>query len=248
MKSHTITYRIYTCDVDIRKNYRAFSFMTQAQEIANFHASRIGFGYADLIRDNVVWVLSRMKVRYLRSPRWEDEVSLTTWHKGREGVFSLRDFEMTPAAGGEPMIQATSSWLLMDAGSRRMLRPDHVLGEKSTSTALDRDAIAEYCGKLVTPSGGMEPVRTHEVLYSDLDYNLHTNNAKYVEWAFDALPFGELSEGEGIESYQINFNHETVLGDKVDICRACTAPGEFFLEGRCGDRSVFQSSIRLRTN
>ena len=54
MKSHTIRYRICTCDVDIRKSYKAFSFMTQAQEIANYHASRIGFGYADLIKDNIV--------------------------------------------------------------------------------------------------------------------------------------------------------------------------------------------------
>ena len=69
MKSHTIRYRICTCDVDIRKSYKAFSFMTQAQEIANYHASRIGFGYADLIKDNIVWVLSRMKVSYLSSPK-----------------------------------------------------------------------------------------------------------------------------------------------------------------------------------
>lgn len=174
MKSHTIRYRICTCDVDIRKSYKAFSFMTQAQEIANYHASRIGFGYADLIKDNIVWVLSRMKVSYLSSPKWEDEVELTTWHKGREGVFSLRDFEITPAGGGSPLIQATSSWLLIDAGTRRMLRPDPVLGEKSTSTALDRNALAEPCGKLLTPAEGMEQVRTHEVLYSDMDFNLPT--------------------------------------------------------------------------
>ena len=98
-----------------------------------------------------------MKVSYLSSPKWEDEVELTTWHKGREGVFSLRDFEITPAGGGSPLIQATSSWLLIDAGTRRMLRPDHVLGEKSTSTALDRNALAEPCGKLLTPAEGMEP-------------------------------------------------------------------------------------------
>ena len=209
MKSHTIRYRIQTCDVDIRKSYKA-----------------------DLIKDNIVWVLSRMKVSYLSSPKWEDEVELTTWHKGREGVFSLRDFEITPAGGGSPLVQATSSWLLIDAGTRRMLRPDHVLGEKSTSTALDRN--------------GMEQVRTHEVLYSDMDFNLHTNNAKYVEWAFDALPAEELSRGGGIDSYQINFNHETRLGDRVDLFRAATAPGEFFVEGRCGGKTVFQTNIRLK--
>ena len=125
-----------------------------------------------------------------------------------------------------------------------MLRPDHVLGEKSTSTALDRNAIAESCGKLVTPAEGMEQVRTHEVLYSDMDFNLHTNNAKYV--AFDALPAEELSRGGGIDSYQINFNHETRLGDRVDLFRAATAPGEFFVEGRCGGKTVFQTNIRLK--
>ena len=246
MKSHTVRYRIQTCDVDIRKSYKAFSFMTQAQEIANYHASSIGFGYSDLIKDNIVWVLSRMKVVYHRSPKWEDEVELTTWHKGREGVFSLRDFEVSGTDGGGPLIQATSSWLLIDVNTRRMLRPDHILGEKSLTTALDRNAIAEACGKLTTPSEGMELVRTHEVLYSDIDVNAHTNNAKYIEWAFDTIPSDELQKRGGIDSYQINFNHETRLGDRVDLYRASTATGEFFVEGRCGDKPVFQTAVRLK--
>ena len=68
MKSLTTTYRIRTSDVDIRKNYKAFAFMSMAQEMANRHASRIGFGYDDLIRDNISWVVSRMRVKYLEAP------------------------------------------------------------------------------------------------------------------------------------------------------------------------------------
>ena len=246
MKSHTVRYRIQTCDVDIRKSYKAFSFMTQAQEIANYHASSIGFGYSDLIKDNIVWVLSRMKVVCLRSPKWEDEVELTTWHKGREGVFSLRDFEVSGTDGGGPLIQATSSWLLIDVNTRRMLRPDHILGEKSLTTALDRNAIAEACGKLTTPSEGMELVRTHEVLYSDIDFNAHTNNAKYIEWAFDTLPF-EAASNKDIDEFQINFNHETRPGDNVELLCGITGPESFFIEGMCDERSVFQCSIKLKS-
>ena len=44
MKSLTTTYRIRTSDVDIRKNYKAFPFVCMAQEMANWHASRVGFG------------------------------------------------------------------------------------------------------------------------------------------------------------------------------------------------------------
>ena len=156
MKSLTTTYRIRTSDVDIRKNYKAFAFMSMAQEMANWHASRIGFGYADLIKDNISWVVSRMRVKYLEAPKWEDGIQFTTWHKGPDGVFSLRDFEVADEEGKRTLIQATSSWLLIDTATRRMLRPDHVLGEKSPATALDRDAITEHCGKLVTPKEGME--------------------------------------------------------------------------------------------
>ena len=244
MNSLTTRYRIHTSDVDIRKRYKAFSFMSQTQEIANYHASEIGFGYQDLIKNNVVWVLSRMRARFLNAPMWEDEVDLTTWHKGREGVFSFRDFELTSAAGGPVLVQATSSWLLIDTESRRMLRPDHILGDKSITTALDRDAIAEHCGKLAAPKG-MEKARTREVLFSDVDFNGHTNNAKYVEWAFDTLD-PQLLTAMTLDEYQINFNHETRLGDMVEIFRADTGDGSWFLEGRSQDKSVFQMTVRLK--
>ena len=142
MKSLSIRYTVTSADVDIRKNYRASAFMSMAQEMANRHASCIGFGYDDLIRDNVAWVVSRMKVKYIKAPVWQDGIVFTTWHKGPDGVFSIRDFEVSDAESGETVIQATSSWLLIDTDSRRMLRPDHILGEKSTSTALDKDAVA----------------------------------------------------------------------------------------------------------
>ena len=82
MKSLTTRYTLRTSDVDIRKNYKAFAFMSMAQEMANRHASRIGFGYDDLIRDNISWVVSRMRVKYLEAPKWEDEIQFSTWHKG----------------------------------------------------------------------------------------------------------------------------------------------------------------------
>ena len=245
MKSLSVRYTVTSADVDIRKNYRASAFMSMAQEMANRHASCIGFGYDDLIRDNVAWVVSRMKVKYIKAPVWRDGIVFTTWHKGPDGVFSIRDFEVSDAESGETVIQATSSWLLIDTDSRRMLRPDHILDEKSTSTALDKDAVAERCGKLTTPKEGMEQIRLHEVLYSDVDFNGHTNNAKYVEWAFDTLP-ADLAAGKDIDWFQINFNHETRPGDTVGLFRAMTAPGDFLVEGRCADKTVFQCRICLK--
>ncbi len=244
MKSYTLNTSISSSEVDNKQTFRAFSFMSRTQDIANQHASAIGFGYKDLIRSNSAWVLSRMRVKYLRAPKWEDNVSLLTWHKGRDGVFSLRDFEMRSAEDDSLMISATSSWLILDLASRRMLRPDTVLGDVGLSTSLERDAIEEHCGKLRFTCE-MALCSTVEVSYSDIDMNAHTNNAKYVEWAFDCLPT-EISLNRILDEYQINFNHETRLGDRVDIYIGTQDENTFCVEGRLAETSIFQIIIKFK--
>ncbi len=245
MKSYTLHTDISSSEVDNKQTFRAFSFMSRTQDIANLHASAIGFGYKDLISSNSAWVLSRMRVKYLKAPKWEDKVSLVTWHKGRDGVFSLRDFEMHDASDDTLMIAATSSWLIIDLASRRMLRPDTVLGDVGVSTSLERDAIEEHCGKLRF-SCEMTQHSSVEVSYSDIDMNAHTNNAKYVEWAFDCIPTNVVL-GRLLDEYQINFNRETRLGDKVDLFLGTEDENTFCVEGRLDNTSIFQITIRFKS-
>ena len=244
MKSKTINYIITSAEVDYGKNYKPFSFMCDAQEIANIHASSINFGYEDLIKQNCVWVLSRMRVKYLQSPKWGDNVNLSTWHKGRDGVFYIRDFEMRNAAGDAPLIVATSSWLIIDIESRKMLRTDHIISDSNIATVLERDAIVEHCSKLRTPKD-MNLSMIKEIRYSDIDFNGHANNAKYIEWAFDCID-PELLINSEIDEYQINFNHEARLGDKISLTHSETENNSIFIEGRNDDTIIFQTRIKLK--
>ena len=97
-------------EVDVMQRIRPAAFMEIAQEIAYLAASAMGFGYNQLIGSRQAWVLSRMTFRILDAPRWRDEVTVTTWHKGTAGPFSLRDFIVSDAAG-KPLILSTSSWV-----------------------------------------------------------------------------------------------------------------------------------------
>lgn len=247
MQSLSIEYNIDTARVDTCKRYRPFSFMSDAQEIANHHASAIGFGYDDLIKGNSAWVLSRMHVRFLRRPSWEEDVRLTTWHKGRDGVLSLRDFEVTDKKGDRILIQATSSWLIIDINSRRMIRPDRLPNSSLGENSLDRDAISTHCGKIAAPPE-MKLIGCHKVLYSDLDFNSHTNNAKYMEWAMDALYNIEPESviDREIEEYRINFIHESHFGEEILIYGGNGPDGrERYIEGRSSSGTIFQTLITL---
>ena len=105
--------------------------MDLAQEAANTHAAILGFGYDDLIQSRTAWILSRLNIHFLKSPRWRDEVTLTTWHKGLERLFFLRDFILTDKEGNE-CIKATTSWLVLNLDTRRLVRDPKLMDEGTT--------------------------------------------------------------------------------------------------------------------
>ena len=237
----TIQRLTVTCyDTDVAHYLRPGSFMDMAQEIAYVSAQSLGFGYEDLQRYGTAWVLSRMHIQFTDMPRWKDVVELQTWHKGFEGPFYVRDFRMT-GADGQPAVLATSSWLIIDMDTRRLLRRENLADKLPFDTECHEDAIAEPCGKVVMPGEGMEEVAEHRVEYSDVDIIGHANNAKYIVWAMDCLDY-ELVAGSRVRSIRINFNKEVLPGETVELFRAPVEKG-WVVEGRVEDRSSFCAEI-----
>lgn len=81
------------------------------------------YGYEELSRRNLMWVLVKVQIEIARTPGWRDQVILETWGKRVERLYALRDFTVaTPA--GERMASATSLWMVLDKNSGRPQRLD----------------------------------------------------------------------------------------------------------------------------
>ena len=226
-------------EVDSAQRLKPTAFMDMAQEMAYQAAAAMKFGYDELIVKNMAWVLSRMRFRFLKAPVWGDEVEIRTWHRGAFGPFFVRDFEVLDKEGRR-MIEATSSWVIIDVDSRSMARPEEVLPKEDTSCP--DYAIETPAGKVMMPRG-VEPelVATHKVAYSDIDLVGHTNNARYVAWALDCLDYGEA--GIQVDEVEIVFHHEARPDEEIALYRA-QKDGWTFVEGRREDVQVF--CVRLR--
>ena len=228
-------------DTDVAQLLKPASFMDLAQEAANLHADILGFGYDNLMETRTAWVLSRMHIRFVRHPRWREEVDLETWHKGLDRMFYLRDFRMTDATGAI-LVEATTSWLVLNIDTRRIVR-DAGLTEEGICA---ENAVAEPCGKIRIPDGcAMEHVCVHRVSYSDIDMNGHANNAMYLVWSMDAVDY-DFASGRPVKEVRINFNHETKPGDEVTINRACTERGAdtvYYIEGDVSGRTAFMAEL-----
>ncbi|MBR5856005.1 MAG: hypothetical protein IKY70_01870 [Bacteroidales bacterium] len=214
-----ITYReessILWHNVDLRQEIKPYAFLNLTQEIAGNHANRLNFGYNDLKECEQTWVLSRIKVRYNNYPKWQDKITLETWHKGMQSLFGLRDFALLTEEGSQAIV-ATSSWLIMNSKTRRIERDNNFYNNPEIlKQANPRNAIEEPCDRLKSQKE-MELKGEHIVKYSDLDALGHTNNAKYAEWTTDCID-SEILENYRIKEFQINFNAETRLGEQIEL-------------------------------
>ncbi len=238
-------------DTDAAFRLKPASFMNLAQELAYRAAQQLGFGYDDLARRHTAWVISRMHFRFLRPPKWRDETTLYTWHKGVDGLFFLRDFELRTSGDTDfadksgVLVACTTSWIVMNQVTRRLVRNEEVLQMIPSATQCPDDAIRERCPKIVPPKDlPLEFVREHTVSYSDIDIIGHTNNARYIAWAMDCIPYE--AAGNPVKEVRINFNKETVPGEAVRLFRGVLRTADdvtFYLEGRSGDQSCFCAQL-----
>ena len=238
MKKYIQNHKIACYDTDAAWRLKPASFMNLAQEAAGNHAVFLGFGYDDLIKTNTAWILSRVHVEFIDTPLWREDITLTTWHKGLNRLFFLRDFILTDKDGKE-RVKATTSWLVMNLETRRLVRDPGLMedGTVCTENALETPADKVQMPKDMEP----EHVIDHVVAYSDIDTNAHANNAMYMQWAMDAVGY-ELTSTRPVKWFTINFNHETKAGDAVAMYRAIVEKEDglhVFVEGRMEEVSAF---------
>lgn len=232
---------------DCNARLRPASFMDIAQSLAEKGSIQISATDPDLAPHHLAWVLARMTVRFDSLPWRYSSVTGETWHRGLDGLFYMRDYQLLDAAGA-PAVRASSSWILMNLESRHIVFGSKLPSDPSLAFLVSgapqnpSRVLDEDCPKLVVPHDlPLELASSHQVVYSDLDYNGHTNNAKYTVWAMDALPSSFVSQ-HPLRAISLNFNLESHLGDVVDLYVASTST-VFYVVGKCADTQIFIAEL-----
>lgn len=232
-------YIIPCYDTDLRMRLKPAAFLNMAQEAANHHAEYLGVGYDTLIAAQQAWVMSRMKVEFARLPMWREKVNLKSWHKGAAGFMFLRDFVMSDGEGN-PIIKATSSWLVVDMTTRRLARRgtfSEFAGD--SEKCITENAIEEPAQKVVVPEGAtLLRTTSHTASYSDVDMNRHVNNVMYTVWAMDAVGL-EVTDEKTLRSLEINFNNEVRPGDVVELSVYLSEGDTYYIEGKVEGKNSF---------
>jgi medium-chain acyl-[acyl-carrier-protein] hydrolase len=216
-------------ETDFQMHWRTGSIFQVMQEAAAHHAAHLGFPYAEMMAQNRIWVLSRVKIRFFNLPSQEEGVTIRTWPKGiQQKVFFMRDFELT-AENGQPVAAATSAWILINPTARRMLLPQALPVPVPDNGGLS--ALNELLERIQLPAGLPERLRARAG-YNAIDQMGHVNNARYIEWISDCFPF-EQHAASRLDWLQINYVNEVKPDDLVSVAAgACDGLlGEWAVQG-----------------
>lgn len=226
-------FSISSYDLNPKGQARLTSMANFFQEVAYHHAAKLGFGYNDMKARQTTWVLSRMRIRMESYPVWDDRIVIETWPSGVDKLFALRDFRIRNREG-EVIGVASTAWLILNIETHRLIRPKEAL-EHFKLIVHPEQVFEEALGKIEV-NGDTKHLGIHSVVFSDLDIIGHVNNVKYMEWCIDSITAGTEPERE-IREFEINFNKEALLSDKIEISGLDMSSSETrFLAIREGDQ------------
>ena len=189
----------------------SISFMFyQMQDIAWEHANLLGFGYNQLKEDNQFWVLSRLKVKINRRPEWSEEFKLETWSRGTDGFYGYRDFKFTDH-NNKALIEATSSWLVLDSSTRRIVR----LSRFKEFPEYSESVFGSNASKIKSPESD-EPLQFFPVMFTDIDINQHFNSGRYLERIINSYSF-DFHEKHELAEFEVNFIKEGLSSDRLAV-------------------------------
>lgn len=152
-----------------------------------------GSNHSNSVNDNVIkgsqngtaWVLIDWAISILRRPEDKDELNISTWTPKKSGSVAIyRDFVVTDASGND-IIKAEAKSCLLNLETGKLVRiSDELMSsyEPEEKTVFEREP-----SRLRAPSE-YEKTQKITVRRSDIDFNGHVHNTRYIDYALEVIP------------------------------------------------------------
>ena len=206
-------FRLNGLDVDGRGQCKASALLNHLQNSATLASEEAGLSHETLLeRYGVFWMLARSWYRLSQPLRYEDRLTVRTWHRGSKGAVMYRDYDIL--ANGLPVGESVSAWVLASADTRKLVRLNTIPELEGTGGgALCKTMTLT---KLRQP-GDLREVERRLMRYSDTDLNGHVNNTRYADFACDAVGMDALPEDRYLAEMQIGYLAECRPGEALSI-------------------------------
>lgn len=235
------TIKIPYPECDIRNQIKLSNIMRHIQELSGEHLEDLGLNHKKLWDEGFVYLLTKVGLQVKRRPNALETLKVVTKPRAPKGVQSMRDVYFYDAAGDE-IIYAQTAWVLTDPIQHKIRRPSEL---PYTIPLEPFQSDYQLVKARIKRPQDAHPVGTRTVRYSDIDCNMHMNNAVYSDIVCDYLPL-ELHKNNNLIQYLISFVGEVRLDDELAIYRANVDKNTYYIgaDRPAGD-SCFECLIKF---
>ena len=205
-------------DVDARFDLKVSAIFRYFQDMALLATKDLGVDSMSLSKRNIDWVITRMMVEIKRLPKCDEQISVFTYPGKDMAMLYPRYFFITDAKG-EIIIRSSSIWCLIDNDTRKIIVDKDVIKKLPEET---HDSQLPFPEKIAMPMN-QKYIERRVIHYSDLDFNSHMNNVRYIELLTDTHD-SCFYKSHQIKSITLNYLKEIKEKEVVDIYSNASNP------------------------
>ena len=212
------SFTISNNDVDKDFKLKTSAIFRYFQDIALLATEDLGVDSISLSKRNIDWVITRMSVDIKRLPDCDEEVTVFTY-PGKDMAMLYPRYFFVKDKKGEVIIRSSSIWALIDNISRKVIVDREVISKLPGESVDDQLSLPE---KVAVPEE-LKFVEKRTIHFSDLDFNSHMNNVRYVELLMDVND-STFYETHKLSSLTLNYMKEIKEKEAVEIFTDASNP------------------------
>lgn len=208
------------------------------QEVAGEHGTQVGVGKDALKEKGLFWALIRYRIEVTRLPKAGESVTVETWPMPTTRSAYPRATAAYDAEGNV-LFRAVSLFVLVNFETRAMVLP------AASGVVVDgwvRGDELPSPGSLLPKE--LENCENRLVRFTDLDFNGHVNNCRYLEWVDDLLS-GDFHAQHCPKEIVICYHSEAREGENVDISWALEEGDVLHVEARRDEENLAMGHGRV---
>ena len=214
------------------------SILEYMQEMAGDHSVLLGSGRQHLTEKGLFWAVIRHRIQIFRLPKAGENIRIKTWPMPITRTAYPRATAAFDEAGNE-IFRSVSLWVLMDVSTRAMILPGKSGVEVPGIVLGDEPAIPTSL-----PLKAPENQLHRQVRFSDLDYNGHMNNCRYLDWVADLMDCDFHREHTPAEIV-LNYLSEAREGERLQLSWELSGEGYLTVQARRPEEEVSTNHSRV---
>ena len=203
------TYPIRYSEIDFREVLKPYALLNFLQDMATENAEMLGFGPSFVFPKNYAWFLIKYHMEFDEYPCSLPEIVVHTEARGYSKILASRDFEIY-TTDNKRLGRVSSNWMLLDLNTKSILPLAKTIDFMPNFQKRPNDLSYEKIKSLER----VDFEKTFEIRFVDIDVNQHVNNANYIIWAFEALPY-EFNATHKLKTLDIAYKKEIAHGNSV---------------------------------